>query len=109
MCEARAVLPTGPRSISLAIRGRRLLLAHGASRHGIRKQGGASTLPPPMQMKITIGQLTFDNASYDASRDVLYLHVGEPQAAAESEETPEQHVVRFDQDGQVIGLTIINA
>jgi uncharacterized protein YuzE len=61
-----------------------------------------------MQMKITIGQLTFDNASYDAAGDVLYLHVGEPQAAAESEETPEQHVVRFDQDGQVIGLTIIN-
>jgi uncharacterized protein YuzE len=60
-------------------------------------------------MKITIGKLTFDHASYDASGDVLYLHVGEPQAATESEETPEQHVVRFDQDGQVIGLTIINA
>jgi uncharacterized protein YuzE len=39
----------------------------------------------------------------------LYLHVGEPQAAAEREETPEQHIVRFDQDGQVIGLTIIDA
>jgi uncharacterized protein YuzE len=60
-------------------------------------------------MKITIGQLTFDKVSYDAARDVLYLHVGTPQAAAESEETPEQHVVRFDQDGQVIGLTIMNA
>jgi uncharacterized protein YuzE len=60
-------------------------------------------------MKITIGKMTFDHASYDARGDVLYLHVGEPQAAAESEETPEQHVVRFDQDGQVIGLTIINA
>jgi uncharacterized protein YuzE len=60
-------------------------------------------------MKITIGKLTFDHASYDAAGDVLYLHVGKPQAAAESEETPEQHVVRFDEDGQVIGLTIINA
>jgi uncharacterized protein YuzE len=60
-------------------------------------------------MKITIGKLTFDHASYDAEGDVLYLHVGEPEAAAESEETPEQHVVRFDQDGQVVGLTIINA
>jgi uncharacterized protein YuzE len=60
-------------------------------------------------MKITIGKQTFDHASYDASGDVLYLHVGEPQAATESEETPEQHVVRFDQDGRVIGLTIINA
>jgi uncharacterized protein YuzE len=60
-------------------------------------------------MNITIGKLTFDHASYDARGDVLYLHVGEPQAAAESEETPEQHVVRFDEDGHVIGLTIINA
>ena len=60
-------------------------------------------------MKITIGNLTFDHASYDARGDVLYLHIWEPQAAAESEETPEQHVVRFDQDGQVIGLTIIDA
>lgn len=60
-------------------------------------------------MKITIGKLTFDHASYDAVGDVLYLHIGEPRAAAESDETPEQHVVRLDQDGQVIGLTIINA
>jgi uncharacterized protein YuzE len=62
-----------------------------------------------MQMNITVGKLTFDHAAYDAAGDVLYLHVGEPQAAAESDETPEQHVVRFDQDGQVVGLTIINA
>ena len=60
-------------------------------------------------MKIRIGQLTFDHASYDGAGDVLYLHVGEPQAAADSEETPEQHVVRFDENGQVIGLTIISA
>ena len=56
-----------------------------------------------------IGQLTFDHVSYDAAGDVLYPHIGEPQPAAESEETSEQHVVRFDEDGRVIGLTIINA
>ena len=60
-------------------------------------------------MKITIGQTTFDHASYDAAGDVLYLHVGEPRPAFESEETPEQHLVRLDEQGQVIGLTIINA
>lgn len=60
-------------------------------------------------MTVTIGSLTFDHASYDARGDVLYLHVGDPQPAAESEETPEGHVLRFDADGQVIGLTIINA
>lgn len=58
-------------------------------------------------MTITIGQLSFDHASYDATGDVLYLHVGEPQAAADSDETPEGHVVRYDAAGRVIGLTIL--
>ena len=40
---------------------------------------------------------------------MLYLHVGEPQAASDGEETPEGHALRFDADGNVIGLTIINA
>ncbi len=60
-------------------------------------------------MTVTIGSLTFDHASYEARGDVLYLHVGDPQEAAGSEETPEGHVLRFDADGEVIGLTIINA
>jgi uncharacterized protein YuzE len=60
-------------------------------------------------MTVTIGSLTFDRASYDARGDVLYLHVGDPQEAAGSEETPEGHVLRFDADGEVVGLTIINA
>jgi uncharacterized protein YuzE len=58
---------------------------------------------------VTIGHLTFDSASYDEQGDVLYLHVGERQAAADSEETPEGHVLRFDAAGPIIGLTIINA
>jgi len=60
-------------------------------------------------MTVKIGHLSFDNATYDEQGDVLYLHVGERQAAADSEETPEGHVLRFDSDGRVIGLTIINA
>jgi uncharacterized protein YuzE len=60
-------------------------------------------------VKITIGSLDFDNASYDAVGDVLYLHIGEPQAAGESEETPEGHVVRYDEDGRVIGVTLVSA
>jgi uncharacterized protein YuzE len=60
-------------------------------------------------MTITVGSLTFDHATYDERGDVLYLHVGEPQDAASSDETPEGHVLRFDADGRVIGLTIINA
>ncbi|HEY5344343.1 MAG TPA: hypothetical protein VIJ66_11890, partial [Solirubrobacteraceae bacterium] len=37
------------------------------------------------------------------------LHAGERQAAADSEATPEGHVLRFNDRGEVIGLTIINA
>jgi len=60
-------------------------------------------------MTVKIGHLSFDNASYDEQGDVLYLHVGERQAAADGEETPEGHLLRLDADGRVIGLTIINA
>ncbi len=40
-------------------------------------------------MTLKIGHLSFNHATYDESGDVLYLHIGEPQAAAESEETPD--------------------
>jgi uncharacterized protein YuzE len=60
-------------------------------------------------MTITIGQLIFDHATYDVTGDVLYMHIGEPQEATDADETPEGHVVRYGSDGQVIGLTIVNA
>ncbi len=59
-------------------------------------------------MKITIGSLEFDHATYDSTGDVLYLHVGEPRAAADADETPEGHLLRRDDQGAVIGLTIIS-
>jgi uncharacterized protein YuzE len=57
---------------------------------------------------VTIGSLTFDHATYDDHGDVLYLHIGERQAAADSEETPEGHVLRFNDRSEVIGVTITN-
>lgn len=40
---------------------------------------------------------------------MLYLHIGEPQAA-EGEETPEGHVVRYAPDtNRVVGLTVLGA
>ena len=59
-------------------------------------------------MKITIGSLTFDHATYDATGDVLYLHIGEPRAASDADETPEGHLLRRDDAGAVIGLTILS-
>lgn len=58
---------------------------------------------------MTIGNITFDHATYDERGDVLYLHVGERQVAADALGTPEGHAVRYNADGEVIGVTIINA
>jgi hypothetical protein len=61
------------------------------------------------RVSITIGPLSFDRADYDADGDVLYLHAGEPQAA-EGEETPEGHVLRYAPGTQrIVGLTLLGA
>ncbi len=61
------------------------------------------------RVSIKIGPLSFDHADYDAASDVLYLHIGEPQAA-EGEETPEGHVLRYAPGtSRVVGLTVLGA
>jgi uncharacterized protein YuzE len=40
---------------------------------------------------------------------VLYLRCGEQQKAADTFGTPEGHAVRLDEQGEVIGITIVNA
>jgi uncharacterized protein YuzE len=59
------------------------------------------------RVNITIGPLSFDHADYDADNDVLYLHVGEPQAG-EGEGTPEGHVIRYSPGtSRIVGLTVM--
>jgi uncharacterized protein YuzE len=58
-------------------------------------------------MSVMIGDISFDRVEYDAEADVLYLHVGDPSRAVDFDETPEGHAVRFDGDGNVIGLTLV--
>jgi uncharacterized protein YuzE len=58
-------------------------------------------------MTITIADITFDRVEYDADADVLYLHVGDPVSAVDYDETPEGHVVRFDRNGDLVGLTLV--
>jgi uncharacterized protein YuzE len=57
---------------------------------------------------IKIGGIEFDHHSYDEEGDVLYLSVGAPQVAAETDATPEGHAVDFDAEGNVIGMIIVN-
>ena len=60
-------------------------------------------------MNVKINGLVFDRANYDADGDVLYLARGETTEASDAALTPEGHGIRYDTDGHVIGVTIINA
>jgi len=60
-------------------------------------------------MTLTIGHITFDRVSYDQKGDVLYLHVGDPATAVDFDASPEGHHLRFDAEGELVGVTIANA
>jgi uncharacterized protein YuzE len=60
-------------------------------------------------MTITIGSITFDNVHYDADVDVLYLHKGDPATAIDFDESPEGHALRFDAQGNLVGVTVLGA
>jgi uncharacterized protein YuzE len=60
-------------------------------------------------MSIHIGPYTFDHVRYDAEADVLYLSIGDPARAVDFDETPEGHALRFDGQGNLVGLTIVDA
>ena len=60
-------------------------------------------------MTVRIGKYELDVISYDADADVLYLGVGKQEPAARTVGTPEGHAVRFDEEGKVVGITIVNA
>lgn len=56
---------------------------------------------------VSIGGWEFDHVSYDPDADVAYLSIGEPRRAV-GEETPEGHVVRYDEvTGEFCGLTLV--
>jgi len=59
-------------------------------------------------MTVQIGNLTFDRVRYDADGDVLYLHRGDPSDAVNFDASPEGHALRFDGQGDLVGVTILN-
>ena len=58
-------------------------------------------------MTVTIAGIEFDNVVYDSGGDVLYLHVGDPSTGVDVDESPEGHALRFDEDGQLVGVTLV--
>jgi uncharacterized protein YuzE len=57
-------------------------------------------------MTISFGTTVFDKVSYDRDADVLYLNV-EGTETARWDESPEGHVLRFDENGDLCGVTLI--
>ena len=61
------------------------------------------------RVDLRIGPWNFDRAVYDDERDVLYLHRGDPSIAVQFDASPEGHALRFDEQGKLVGVTVVNA
>ena len=59
-------------------------------------------------MTVTIAGIEFDNVSYYREGDVLYLSVGESREAADFDQSPEGHYLRYDEAGALFGITLVN-
>jgi uncharacterized protein YuzE len=58
-------------------------------------------------VSLQIGPYIFDRTHYDPEADVLYLSRGSIRAAG-WDETPEGHALRYDKNGNLIGLTLVD-
>jgi uncharacterized protein YuzE len=61
------------------------------------------------RVDLRIGPWNFDRAVYDDEGDVLYLHRGDPSTAVQFDASPEGHALRFDEQGRLVGMTVVNA
>jgi len=59
-------------------------------------------------MTVHIGPYVFDRVRYDHDADVLYLSQGDPARAVDFDETPDGHAVSYDENGDLVGLTLID-
>lgn len=57
-------------------------------------------------MSVAFGNVIFDLVDYDQDVDVLYLSTS-GVTPCEREESPEGHILRFDENGVICGITII--
>lgn len=62
-------------------------------------------------MTIKIAGIRFEHHDYDARGDTLFLSVGPPrqEPPARAYETPEGHVVEYDEAGAIRSIELLNA
>ena len=58
-------------------------------------------------MSLRAGPYTFSHVTYDAPSDVLYAAIDAPRPGSRAE-TPESHLLRFDERGRFFGITLVN-
>jgi uncharacterized protein YuzE len=58
-------------------------------------------------VSLRAGPYTFSHVTYDAPSDVLYAAIDAPRPGSR-EPTPEEHQLRFDEEGRFFGLTLVN-
>lgn len=54
-----------------------------------------------------MSRIDFDTVLYDSGADVLYLSIGDPRRAVDFEESAEGHALRYDEHGNLVGITIV--
>lgn len=60
-------------------------------------------------MSVCISGFEFDYVNYDERADVLYLSIGEPRPPAREEVTSDGHLIRYDENGSLSAITLVNA
>lgn len=63
-------------------------------------------MPP---VSLTIDGVAFDRYHYYEDGDSLCFHTGPTAWAVDFDETAEDHLMRFDETGSLLSLTIVNA
>src|SRR6266849_1658424 len=95
------VLQPRRRAKPVAARGRTLRKRSRTHRHRVSKE--------VLSLSVKIAGIQFDNVFYDREVDVLYLAVGDSKAASDFDASPEGHYLRYDANGALFGITIVNA
>jgi hypothetical protein len=58
-------------------------------------------------VSLRAGPYTFRSVTYDAPSDILYAGIDTQPQRASRVPTPEEHFLRFDDEGRFVGVTLV--